>query len=158
VAHDRNFTAGLSSAAAYGAVTDDLSEFIDPPDDRDRTDADRIAGSIAALIRHRERHRAPGHGFGFSSITRASTRVPTVVRSYHKINVGPFVDTIFGPRLLRQHEVERLMGCAIDCKHYATAIEILGQGVQTRVFRSVISQLSAFLQDRAQVRLERRNT
>ena len=127
--------------------TDDLSEFIDPPNDRDRTDAERIAGSIAALIRHRERHRALGHGFGFSTISRASNRVPTVVRSYHKINVGPFVDTIFGPRLLRQHEVERLMGCAIDCKHYATAIEILGQGVQTRVFRNVISQLSAFLEN-----------
>jgi hypothetical protein len=131
--------------------TGDLSEFIDPPNDRDRTDAERIAGSIAALIRHRERHRALGHGFGFSTITQASTRVPTIVRSYHKINVGPFVDTIFGPRLLRQHEVERLRGCAIDCEHYATAIEILGQGVQTRVFLHVISQLSSFLQNRSVV-------
>ena len=139
--------------------TDNLSKFLDPPNDRDRTDVERIAGSIAALIRHRERHRALGHGFGFSTITRASTRVPTIVRSYHKINVGPFVDTIFGLRLLRQHEAERLMGCAIDCKHYATAIEILGQGVQTRVFRNVISQLSAFLKKtRARVRPGMRNT
>ena len=126
-----------------------LSRFIDPPSARDRPDAERIAGSIAALIRHRDRHRALGHGFGFSTITQASSRVPTVVRSYHKINVGPFVETVFGPRLLRKHEVERLMGCAIDCEHYATAIEILGQGVQTRVFRSVLTQLSAFLQRRA---------
>jgi DNA (cytosine-5)-methyltransferase 1 len=124
----------------------DISAFVDPPCAQDCPDAERIAGSIAALVRHRERHRALGHGFGFSTVTQASSRVPTVVRSYHKINVGPFVETVFGPRLLRQHEVERLMGCAIDCEHYATAIEILGQGVQTRVFRNVISQLSAFLQ------------
>ena len=129
----------------------DLSRFIDPPSASDRLDAERIAGSITALTRHRERHRALGHGFGFSTITQASSRVPTIVRSYHKINVGPFVETVFGPRLLRQHEVERLMGCAIDCKHYATAIEILGQGVQTRVFRSVITQLSAFLQGQSHI-------
>jgi hypothetical protein len=97
------------------------------------------------LRRHRERHRALGHGFGFSTITACSTRVPTVVRSYHKINVGPFVETAFGPRLLRKHEVEKLMGCAINCDHYATAIEILGQGVQTRVFGGVLTQLAAFL-------------
>jgi hypothetical protein len=37
------------------------------------------------------------------------------------------------------------MGCTIDCDHYATAIEILGQGVQTRVFRRILSQLAYFL-------------
>jgi hypothetical protein len=76
----------------------DLSGFIDPPSASDCPDAERIAGSIAALTRHRERHRALGHGFGFSTITQASSRVPTIVRSYHKINVGPFVETVFGPR------------------------------------------------------------
>jgi hypothetical protein len=97
------------------------------------------------LKRHRERHRALGHGFGFSTINAGSSRVPTVVRSYHKINVGPFVETEFGLRLLRKQEVEKLMGCSIDCSHYATAIEILGQGVQTRVFKGVLAQLAAFL-------------
>jgi hypothetical protein len=38
------------------------------------------------------------------------------------------------------------MGCEIDCAHYATAIEILGQGVQTRVFRKILKQLAAFLE------------
>jgi hypothetical protein len=37
------------------------------------------------------------------------------------------------------------MGCTIDCDHYATAIEILGQGVQTRVFEEILGQLIAFL-------------
>jgi hypothetical protein len=40
----------------------DLSTFIDPPSAQDRPDAERIAGSIVALVRHRERHRALGHG------------------------------------------------------------------------------------------------
>jgi site-specific DNA-cytosine methylase len=123
----------------------DLSDILDPPSERDRIEAERIAGSIAALRRHRERHRALGHGFGFTTINAQSSRVPTIVRSYHKINVGPFVDTASGPRLLRKHEVEKLMGCTIACEHYATAIEILGQGVQTRVFSDVLSQLGAFL-------------
>lgn len=123
----------------------DLSDILDPPSERDRAEAERIAGSIAALRRHRERHRALGHGFGFTTITVQSSRVPTIVRSYHKVNVGPFVETAFGPRLLRKHEVEKLTGCTIACEHYATAIEILGQGVQTRVFSEVLTQLSAFL-------------
>jgi DNA (cytosine-5)-methyltransferase 1 len=123
----------------------DLSDILDPPGEQDRVAAERIAGSIEALQRHRERHRALGHGFGFSTINHQSKRVPTIVRSYHKINVGPFVETTFGPRLLRKHEVEKLMGCEIDCAHYATAIEILGQGVQTRVFAQILDQLSDFL-------------
>lgn len=123
----------------------DLSSLLDAPSDQDRADANRIARSITALQRHRERHRALGHGFGFSTISPKSRRVPTLVRSYHKINVGPFVETPHGLRLLRKHEIEKLMGCTIDCEHYATAVEILGQGVQTRVFSSVLTQLSVFL-------------
>lgn len=71
--------------------------------------------------------------------------MPTIVRSYHKINIGPFVETPSGLRLLHKEEVERLMGCEIDCPHYATAIEILGQGVQTRIFREILRQLAEFL-------------
>jgi len=44
-----------------------------------------------------------------------------------------------------KEEVERLMGCEIDSEHYATAIEILGQGVQTRIFREILQQLAGFL-------------
>jgi hypothetical protein len=136
---------GFSLQSPGHAFAGDLSGILDSPSEEDRADANRIAGSIAALRRHRERHRALGGGFGFSTITAKSRRVPTLVRSYHKINVGPFVETVYGLRLLRKREVEKLMGCTIDCEHYATAIEILGQGVQTRVFSKVLSQLSAFL-------------
>ena len=40
------------------------------------------------------------------------------------------------------------MGCEIDCEHYATAIEIFGQGVQTRIFREILCQLANFLKHR----------
>ncbi|HOP98958.1 MAG TPA: DNA cytosine methyltransferase [Verrucomicrobiota bacterium] len=123
----------------------DIAAFLDAPAESDRADVQRIARSIAALRRHAARHTKLGHGFGFTTINSASTRVPTIVRSYHKINIGPFVETPYGLRLLHKAELERLMGCTIDCDHYATAIEILGQGVQTRVFRQILDQLARFL-------------
>jgi site-specific DNA-cytosine methylase len=122
-----------------------VGEYLDAPTDFDRQEAERITGSIEALRRHNKRHAKLGHGFGFTTINRDSTRVPTIVRSYHKINTGPFVETAFGLRLLHKREVERLMGCKIACSHYATAVEILGQGVQTRIFREILCQLANFL-------------
>ncbi len=122
-----------------------VGDYLDPPADSDRQAAERIIGSIEALCRHNKRHAELGHGFGFTTINRNSTRVPTIVRSYHKINTGPFVETPYGLRLLHKKEVERLMGCEIGCPHYATAVEILGQGVLTRVFREILLQLASFL-------------
>jgi DNA (cytosine-5)-methyltransferase 1 len=122
-----------------------VGEFLDAPADSDRLEVERIVKSIGALRRHNQRHAKLGHGFSFSTINRESTRVPTIVRSYHKINTGPFVETDYGLRLLHKSEVERLMGCKIDCDHYATAIEILGQGVQTRIFKNILTQLATFL-------------
>lgn len=121
------------------------ADFLDAPSEKDAEDADRIAKSIASLRRHNLRHAALGHGFGFTTINRDSVKIPTLVRSYHKINTGPFVETAFGPRLLRKHEAERIMGSQIQCDHYATAIEILGQGVHTRVFKEILAQVGRFL-------------
>ena len=59
----------------------DLATILDPPSEQDVADAKRIAGSIIALHRHRERHRALGHGFGFTTISANSRRVRTLVRS-----------------------------------------------------------------------------
>lgn len=127
------------------AFTGTIEDYLDAPKDSDQQEVERIIGSINALRRHNKRHAELGHGFGFTTINRESTRVPTIVRSYHKINTGPFVETKYGLRLLHKEEVERLMGCKIDCNHYASAVEILGQGVQTRIFRKILSQLSTFL-------------
>ena len=123
-----------------------VSAFLDPPDaEKDREDAKRIARSIEGLRAHNARHRAAGHGFGFTAISGAETRIGTIAKSYHKINMGPFVETPFGFRLLRQAEIERIHGCQLRVQHYATATQILGQGVLTRIFREVFRQLGEHL-------------
>jgi DNA (cytosine-5)-methyltransferase 1 len=122
-----------------------ISQFIDGPDSRDLEDCQRIATTIEGLRRHNARHQAMGHGFGFTTINQKSTKIPTLVKSYHKINTGPFVETQHGLRMLRKSEMERIMGASIECDHYSTAVQILGQGVQTRVFAQVMKQLKAFL-------------
>lgn len=109
--------------------------------EQDRIDAERIAKTIEGLRSHNARHQAAGHGFGFMVIDGTETRLPVVPKSYHKINTGPFVKTPWGPRLLRQEEIERIHGCQLSTHHYATAVQMLGQGVQTRVFRSLFHQL-----------------
>ena len=125
-----------------------LDTFLDAPDEsRDRADAERIARTVAGLRAHQDRHAAQGHGFGFSVVDGSTTRLPVIPKSYHKINTGPFVATPFGPRLLRQGEIERIHGVAVGTRHYATAVQIMGQGVQTPVFREIFRQLAAhFLQ------------
>ncbi len=123
-----------------------VSAFLDPPDEaRDRTDAARIARTIEGLRAHQERHRVLGHGFGFTVVDGTETRLPTLPKSYHKINTGPFVQTRYGPRLLRQSEIERIHGCELGTRHYATAVQMLGQGVQTRIFREIFCQLGDHL-------------
>jgi len=126
-------------------------DYLDPPDPiRDRQEAERIRNRIAGRHCHMARHRAAGNRFGFSVINHQSRKVPTILRSYWKVNVGPFVECEGGVRLLRAPEIERLMGFApkkgFTSRSYSTAVEILGQGVQTRIFRQLISQLGDFLE------------
>jgi DNA (cytosine-5)-methyltransferase 1 len=123
-----------------------LSEFLDPKDERqDREDAARIARTIEGLRAHNARHLAAGHGFEFSVVDGSETRLPVIPKSYHKINTGPFVQTAYGPRLFRQSEIERIHGSRLNTQHYATAVKILGQGVQTRIFQSIFDQLGQHL-------------
>ena len=126
-------------------------DYLDAPDpERDREEAEQIKNHIAGRYRHMARHRAAGNRFGFSVITHQSRRVPTILRSYWKVNIGPFVECEGGVRLLRIPEIERLMGFApkkeFTSRSYSTAVEILGQGVQTRIFRQLVSQLGDFLE------------
>jgi DNA (cytosine-5)-methyltransferase 1 len=123
-----------------------LAEFLDARDARlDQADCARIARTIEGLKAHNERHRAQGHGFGFSVISETDTSIPVIPKSYPKINTGPFVQTPFGLRLLRQSEVERIHGVQLHTQHPATALQILGQGVQTRIFRQIFQQLGIHL-------------
>lgn len=122
-----------------------VSRYLDPPGDQDREDAARIAKTIAGLRAHNARHKAQGHGFEMTFLHGHETTVPVIPKSYHKINTGPFVNTTHGPRLLRQHEIELLHGCRIPTDHYATAVAASGQGVQTRIFQTILNQLTTFL-------------
>ena len=55
------------------------------------------------------------------------------------------MQTPSGLRLLRQAEIERIHGHTLLTRHYATAVQMLGQGVQTRVFRRIFQQLAQSL-------------
>ena len=123
-----------------------VAEFLDAPNpEQDHADAERIARTIEGLRAHNARHQAAGHGFAFTEISGGETKIPTLPKAYHKINTGPFVQTPFGLRLLRQAEIERIHGCRMLTRHYATAVQMLGQGVQTRLFRQVFEQLGSHL-------------
>ncbi len=139
---DRPFTLQVP----HQPCTAPASTCLDAPEpSRDRADVERIARTIEGLRRHNARHRAAGHGFAFTEIAQDQIRLPTIPKSYHKINTGPFVRTSFGLRLLRQAEIERIHGCTMLTPHYATAVQMLGQGVLTRVFHSVFRQLADHL-------------
>jgi DNA (cytosine-5)-methyltransferase 1 len=123
-----------------------VSALLDPPDDeKDKADVERIATCIEGLIAHNKRHAAAGHGFGFTVLDGHETTVPVIPKSYSKINTGPFRVTKFGLRLLRQQELERIHGHQVATTSASLAAEIIGQGVQPRIFREVFRQLGDFL-------------
>ena len=139
---DRPFTLQIPHQPCRTTV----AEFLDAPDaEQDRADAERIARTIAGLRAHNARHQAAGHGFAFTEIAGNELSLPTIPKAYHKINTGPFVQTPFGLLLLRQAELERIHGCRMLSRHYATGVQMLGQGVQTRLFRQVFAQLGVHL-------------
>jgi DNA (cytosine-5)-methyltransferase 1 len=124
--------------------TTPVSVFLDPPDPiRDGADVRRIERTIQGLRAHQARHAALGHGFGFTVLNGCETRLPVISKSYHKINTGPFVETPYGLRLLRLPELERIRSQCVGTEDYATGMEILGQGVHTRVFKNIFRQLFA---------------
>jgi DNA (cytosine-5)-methyltransferase 1 len=126
--------------------TTPVSTFLDPPDPiRDGADVRRIERTIEGLRTHQARHAALGHGFGFTLLNGSETRLPVISKSYHKINTGPFVETPYGLRLLRLPELERIRSHQVGTEDYGTGVEIIGQGVLTRCFRSLFSQLESVL-------------
>lgn len=124
-----------------------VGQYFDAPDAAtDRADAERIAVTVAGLRVHNKRHADAGHGFAMKVLDGTETAAPVICKSYHKINSsGFFVATPYGPRMLRKGEIERLQGQQIATSHYATAVQMMGQGVLTRVFANIFNQLSSFL-------------
>jgi DNA (cytosine-5)-methyltransferase 1 len=126
--------------------TTPVSTFLDPPDPiRDEADARRIERTIEGLRAHNARHAALGHAFSFTILDGSETLLPVIPKSYHKINTGPFVQTRYGLRLLRLPELERIRSHQVGTEDYGTGVEIIGQGVLTRCFRPLFSQLESAL-------------
>ena len=138
--------APFTVVAPMTPCTATAGDFLDPEDhELDAADAQRIANTIRGLDEKKVRDVAAGKGFGYTVIDRYSPKVPTICRSYHKINTGPFVETMYGLRMLRQGEMERMFGCEAGTDHYATAVEILGQGTQTNIFAKILGDLANHL-------------
>ena len=124
-----------------------LSEFLDPADDaRDKHDCDRIRNTITGLQAKAEVHSERGNGWRVVSVDGACDKVPTIQKSYHKINMsGAFVKTAHGLRLFRKSELERIHGWIVDTPSESTAIQAIGQGVLARVFSNVVEQIKNHL-------------
>lgn len=124
-----------------------ISQFLDAPhEDQDRADAERIAVTVAGLRAHNARHAAQGRGFAMSVPDGSERAAPVICKSYHKTNSsGFFVSTPYGPRMLRKGEIEGLQGQRVATTHYATAVQMLCQGVLTRTFAEIFRQLGLFL-------------
>jgi len=122
-------------------------DFLDAPDpDRDGADADRIEKTIQCLDKRIERHREKGNGFGYSVIDHESSSIPTLTKSMHKINQGPFVRCPDGRlRMLRKHELERIAGHQVASDSFTLTCQIIGQGVSVKAFSHIFRQLGDFL-------------
>lgn len=138
---------GFEIAAPGVQFAGKVGDYFDAPNaEQDRADAERIAVTVAGLRTHNARHAAKGNGFAMQILTGAESSAPVICKSYHKINSsGFFIATPWGPRMVRKSELERLQGQRIACEHYATAVQMMGQGVLTRVFAQIFRQLGEFL-------------
>lgn len=124
-----------------------INRFLDKPNAvLDRQDASRIARTIVGLRAHSDRHAAKGNGFRLTVLDRRAKKLPTILKSYHKINnSGAFLSTPYGPRMLRPSEVCRIHGHTFISDDATSVYQMSGQGVQTRVFRTIADALAEFL-------------
>lgn len=139
--------AGFAVVAPNISFEGTVGQYFDAPDAvTDRADAERIAVTVAGLRVHNKRHADQGHGFAMKVLDGTETAAPVICKSYHKINSsGFFIATEYGPRMVRKSEIERLQGQRIMTDHYATAVQMMGQGVLGRVFSNIFRQLATFL-------------
>ena len=122
-----------------------VSTFLDPAGPQDIKDVLRIEKTIKGLHKHFAAQKTKGNGFAMTTLTGEETKIPTIPRSYHKINQGPFVETPHGLRMLRQAELERIFCHQVPTDSYSTAVQIMGQGISVGPFTEVFKQLKEFL-------------
>jgi site-specific DNA-cytosine methylase len=125
--------------------TTQVKEFLDAPGLQDKEDAQRISRTISGLHTHFAKQKAKGNGFAMKTLNGEETKIPTIPKSYHKINQGPFIETPYGLRMLRQAELERIFQYKVQSTSYTTAVQILGQGISIGPFTQIFKQLKAFM-------------
>jgi site-specific DNA-cytosine methylase len=130
-----------------------IENLLDPVTDQDKADEFSPA-QVAAHTKYCDRKASEGCGFSRRILTRQSVKVPTIPKSYGKIQpTGVFVSsgTSEGSyRLLRPTEVARIHGfddafiAAIAKLPRTTAYEVLGQGVVARPFEALGEAIGKF--------------
>lgn len=122
-----------------------LSEYLDSPSIQDKTDVERIQNTISGLKKHFIKQKEKGNGFSMVTLNGTEIKIPTITKSYHKINQGPFIETKFGLRMLRKHELEKIFNHTVPTQTYSTSVQILGQGISIKPFTEIFKQLNSFL-------------
>jgi DNA (cytosine-5)-methyltransferase 1 len=120
-----------------------IEHLLDPESVADRAD-EFSAEQVAAHTRYCDRKASEGCGFSRRILERTSTKVPTIPKSYGKIQpTGVFLRSGETYRLLRPREVARIHGFGpkfitmIERLPKTTAYEVLGQGVVARPFEAL---------------------
>ena len=135
------------------AFTGTIESLLDPVTEQDKADQFTLE-QVAAHTKYCDRKASEGCGFSRRILTRDSAKVPTIPKSYGKIQpTGVFCDsgtTCDSYRLLRPREVARIHGFgqefieAIESLPRTTAYEVLGQGVCAKPFRALGEAIGEF--------------
>ena len=127
-----------------------LSDFLDPEDPiQDKLDAERDAHSVNYLAERSRLMAEKGNGWRHQVFHRNHLgKVPTITRGYFKRQPQSWmIHTPFGPRMLRKHEIARIHGHSFPEDISASlTIEMSGQGVMSRVFNTIFTELYTFLE------------
>lgn len=133
------------------AFTGDISHLLDAESEADRAD-EFTPEQVAAHTKYCDRKAAEGCGFSRRILERTSTKVPTIPKSYGKIQpTGVFLKSGSSYRMLRPAEVARIHGFGpafietIKLIPKTTAYEVLGQGVVAAPFRSLGEAIGAWV-------------
>ncbi|MCS6273995.1 MAG: DNA cytosine methyltransferase [Opitutus sp.] len=133
------------------AFTGTIEHLLDPVSDADAAD-EFTAEQVAAHTKYLARKAAEGCGFARRILERTSIKVPTICKTYGKIQPSSsFLSSGETYRMLRPREIARIHGFGpkfievIDQLPKTTAYEVLGQGVVAAPFRSLGSAIGEWV-------------
>ena len=125
------------------AFTGTIESLLDPVSEADADD-EFSEEQVSAHTKYCDRKAKEGCGFSRRILERTSTKVPTICKSYGKVQpTSTFLRSGYTYRMLRPREVARIHGFgpafieAIESMPKTTAYEVLGQGVVAKPFRAL---------------------